>query len=124
MAVLLELPLPVVQRAHLTSLQPARNAVEMESVLHTRNTKLLTNRPHVATINKTHIAHAPGHSTLLAGGGRLIRLALDAQVHDVIAANGTVVHDNVPGPQSDGVPLQTKIQMLEHYTNAYTEERI
>lgn len=71
------------------------------------------------TIKNTYIAHAPGHRTLLAGGGCLIRLALDAQVHDVIAANRTVVHDNVPGPQSDGVPLRTQISTLEHYISAY-----
>lgn len=27
------------------------------------------------------------------------------QVHDVVTADGTVVDDNVPGPESDGVPL-------------------
>lgn len=56
-------------------------------------------------IRNTHIAHAPGHRTLFAGRGRLISLALDAKVHDVIAANRAIVHNNVPGPQSNGVPL-------------------
>lgn len=32
-AVLLELPISVVERAHLTGLEPPRNAVEMERVL-------------------------------------------------------------------------------------------
>lgn len=31
------------------------------------------------------------------------------QVHDVVAADGTVVDDNVPGPESDSVPLMTSI---------------
>jgi hypothetical protein len=32
------------------------------------------------------VAHAPGHGALLASGARLVRLALDAQVHDVVPA--------------------------------------
>ena len=35
----------------------------------------------------------------------LVGLALDAQVHDVVAADGAVVHHDVPGPQRHGVPL-------------------
>ena len=30
------------------------------------------------------VAHPPGHGALLAGGTRLVGLALDAQVHDVV----------------------------------------
>jgi hypothetical protein len=35
----------------------------------------------------------------------LIRLAFDAHVHDVIAANGTRINDNIPAPQSHRVPF-------------------
>ena len=35
----------------------------------------------------------------------LISLTLDAEVHDVVPADGAVVHDDVPGPQRHGVPL-------------------
>ena len=35
----------------------------------------------------------------------LVCLTLDAQVHDVVAADGAVVHHDVPGPQGHGVPL-------------------
>ena len=35
----------------------------------------------------------------------LISLALDAEVHDVVPADGAVVHHDVPGPQRYGVPL-------------------
>ncbi len=35
----------------------------------------------------------------------LIGLALDAEVHDVIATDGAIVHHDVPGPQGDRVPL-------------------
>ena len=35
----------------------------------------------------------------------LIGLTLDAQVHDVVPADGAVVHHNVPGPQRHRVPL-------------------
>ena len=35
----------------------------------------------------------------------LIGLALDAEVHDVVAADGAVVDHDVPSPQRNGVPL-------------------
>ncbi len=41
------------------------------------------------------VAHPPGHGALLAGGAGLVRLTLDAQVHDVVPADGAVVNVNV-----------------------------
>jgi len=82
-AVLLELPVSVVQRADLASLEPTRDAMEMEGV----------------------IADAPGYGAFLAGSRCLVGLAVNAQVHDVVTANGTVVDNNIPGPESDGIPL-------------------
>lgn len=82
-AVLLELPLPVVQRAHLSGFEPAGNTVKVEGM----------------------VTNAPGHSTFLAGGGRLIRLTLDTVVHDVITADGTVVDHNIPRPQGNSIPF-------------------
>lgn len=73
--VLLEIPLTIVQRADLAGLQPTGNAVEVERM----------------------VADAPGHGALLAGGRCLVGLALDAQVHDVVAANGAIVHHDVCG---------------------------
>ena len=51
------------------------------------------------------VADTPGDGALLCGGGRLVGLALDAQVHDVVTADGAVVDDDVPCPERDGVPL-------------------
>ncbi len=51
------------------------------------------------------VAHAPGHGALLAGGRGLVGLALDTEVHDVVAAYGAVVHHDVPCPQGHRVPL-------------------
>jgi hypothetical protein len=55
--------------------------------------------------DRTHVADTPGDGALLARGRRLVRLALDAEVHDVVTANGAVVDDNVPRPESYRVPL-------------------
>jgi hypothetical protein len=55
--------------------------------------------------DRTHVADAPGDGALLARGRRLVRLALDAEVHDVVTANGAVVDNNVPRPESYRVPL-------------------
>lgn len=82
-SVLLELPITVVQRAHLAGLQPPGDAVEVECM----------------------VADAPGDGALLAGSRGLIGLALDAKIHDVVAADGTVVDNNVPSPERDSVPL-------------------
>lgn len=41
------------------------------------------------------IADAPGHSALLEGVLVGIRLALDAQIHDGIPANGTSINSNI-----------------------------
>jgi hypothetical protein len=52
------------------------------------------------------IANAPGDCAFLARGRRLIGLALDTEIHDVVSADGAVVYNNVPGPESNGIPLQ------------------
>jgi hypothetical protein len=53
----------------------------------------------------THVADPPGDGALLAGGGGLVGLALYAQLHNMVPADGAVVNDDVPGPERDGVPL-------------------
>lgn len=87
-AVLLELPLPVVQRAHVARFEPAGDAMKMESV----------------------VAHPPGYGAVLERVEGWVGLAFDAQVHDRVSANGAVVYDNVPRPQRHGIPL------LDHET--------
>ena len=82
-AILLELPITVIQRTDLTSFQPAGNTMKVESM----------------------IAHAPSHGTFFRSHGSLIRLAFDAKIHDVVSANGAIVNDDVPSPQSHGVPF-------------------
>lgn len=49
----------------------------------------------MSLLSNNYIANAPSNSALLAGGRSLVRLALDAQVHDVIAANSTVIHNDI-----------------------------
>ena len=53
----------------------------------------------------SYIADPPGDGAFLASGTCLVGLAVDAQIHDVVAADGAVVDDDVPCPQRDGVPL-------------------
>lgn len=51
------------------------------------------------------VAHAPRDRALFGRRQYLIGLTLDTQIHDVIAANGTIVDDYVPGPQRHSVPF-------------------
>lgn len=51
------------------------------------------------------VADAPGHCAVFRGRRLLIRLALDAQVHDVSATDCAVLNFDVPGPHSHCVPL-------------------
>lgn len=45
--------------------------------------------------SQTYVAYAPSYRTLLARGRRLICLTLDAEIHNVITTDGTIVHNNV-----------------------------
>ena len=83
MAILLELPVPVVEGANLPGLEPPGDAVEVEGV----------------------VAHPPSDRAFLRGRRCLVRLALDAEIHDVVAANGAIVHNDIPCPECHGVPL-------------------
>jgi len=51
------------------------------------------------------IANSPCNSTLFIGGGALICLTFNAEVHNVVSADSAGVYNNVPGPQRHGVPL-------------------
>jgi len=81
--VLLEFPVSVVQGADLAGLQPSGDAVEVEGM----------------------IADPPSNSAFFARRRSLVGLTFDAEIHDVISADGTVVDDDVPGPQGHGIPL-------------------
>jgi len=81
-AVLLELPLSVIQRAHISSFEPSRDTVEVEGM----------------------IADPPGHSAFSVLRS-LVGLAFDAKIHDVVSANSAVVHDHIPRPQSHSIPF-------------------
>ena len=48
---------------------------------------------------------SPGYRTILTRSSGLIRLAINAQIHDVVPTNGAVVDDDIPGPERDGVPF-------------------
>lgn len=82
-AVFLEFPVPVIQGTHRPCLEPSRNAMEVKGV----------------------IANTPSNCALLAGRRGLVRLTFDTQIHYVIAADGAVIHNNIPRPKSNGVKL-------------------
>lgn len=44
------------------------------------------------------VTDTPSNSTLFCSGCTLVGLAFDAEVHDVVSTNGTIVHYNVPSP--------------------------
>jgi hypothetical protein len=46
----------------------------------------------------------------------LVGLALDAEVHNVVSADGAVVDDDVPCPEGDGVPLKVGDTRLARFT--------
>ena len=81
--VLLEVPFPVVEGAHGPRLQPPTDAVEVESV----------------------VAHAPCSGALFLDIRYLLRLTVDARLHDMVLANSAVINMDVPSPERDGVPL-------------------
>ena len=54
----------------------------------------------------THVADTPSDGALLRSRRSLVGLAVDAEVHDVVAADGAVVHHDVPCPECHGVPLK------------------
>jgi len=51
------------------------------------------------------VADSPCYSALFAGCRSLVGLTFDAQIHDMVSADSTVVDDDIPGPQSYGIPL-------------------
>ena len=67
----------------MTGLEPSTNAVEVKSM----------------------ITNSPRHSAFFASCAGLVGLALDAEIHDVVPADGTVIDNDVPSPECDGVPL-------------------
>jgi len=79
----LELPLAIVQRTDVPCLKPTGDTVEVESV----------------------ITDTPGSVTLFTAGSHLVGLTINAEVHDVVSANGTVVNDDIPCPERDRVPF-------------------
>ena len=82
-SVLLKLPVFVVEGAHLPRFEPPRDAVKVKGV----------------------VAHAPRDDALVVRVCRLIRLAFDARIHDMISANSARVDLNIPRPHCDSVPL-------------------
>lgn len=53
----------------------------------------------------THVADPPSNGAFLRRRRGLVGLAVDAKVHDVVAADGAVVDDDIPCPECNGVPL-------------------
>lgn len=53
----------------------------------------------------TYVADTPGYGALFAGRRGLVGLAFDAEIHDVITADGAVVDDDIPSPEGNGIPL-------------------
>lgn len=81
--VFLQLPLTIVQRTYVPCLKPAGDTVEVESV----------------------VTDTPGCVAFFARRRDLVSLTIDAKIHDMIPADRAVVYDDIPGPESDSIPL-------------------
>ena len=100
--VTIEVPFSVVKRADRSSLKPTWYAVEMESV----------------------VAHTPSLITLFLRICHLIGLAIDTGLHDMISADGTIIHVDVPSPQGHSIPLSNFKSLLrwtrfDHFLSDY-----
>eukprot|EP00954_Amorphochlora_amoebiformis_P027718 1387309-Amorphochlora_amoeboformis.AAC.1 len=82
MPISLTLPLLLVKRTYTSRLEPSFNAVEVECVL--------TNPPGDRAVGR---------------GAALVRLALDAQLHEKVAADRARVDLNIPAPHGNGIPF-------------------
>ena len=76
-----EVPVLIAKGTHLSILEPSGDAMEMEGV----------------------ITLAPSQDAIF---WRTLRgLALDAGIHGVVPTNSTIIHRNVPRPESHSVPF-------------------
>lgn len=51
------------------------------------------------------VTNTPGHCALFTGGAGLISLTLNAEIHDVVPTDGTVVNHDIPSPECNRIPL-------------------
>ena len=112
--ILLEFPVPIVQRANLACLQPARNAVEVESVLASISNWFERGQAYVHYTFPKRLCIPRWLLRLdLLDIRCLVRVSSchqgivssHTEIHDMVSTNGTVVNNNIPSPQSDSVPL-------------------
>jgi len=54
---------------------------------------------------KSVVTDSPCNGTFFAGGRSLVCLTFDAEIHDVISADGAIVDDDIPSPKSHSRPL-------------------
>lgn len=85
MPILLELPLSVVQGAHLPGFEPPRDAVEMKSV----------------------VTDSPSNRALFRSSWGLVGLTLDTKIHNVVPADGTVINHNIQAQRATAFHLLT-----------------